>query len=127
MDGCIVYVPSATAKPGDDVRIPARFRDSNANYTKARQVVCDHLGFGAIKVVASWSPKASWLGMAYPEEKLVLVNLAKEPAQTQGGYEDTILHELAHHSVGCAAGHQAVWVSRLGELHAALTDAKNSA
>ena len=62
--------------------------------------------------------------MAYPKEKLALINIANQTAQTRGGYEDTILHELAHHDVGCAAGHQAAWVSHLGALHAALTDAK---
>ena len=70
----------------------------------------------------TWSPHANWSGIALHGENLVLVNLPL--LKTQGEIEQTILHECAHHLCGANCGHNHSWYSKLGQLNAALADAK---
>jgi hypothetical protein len=121
MGGEVVYVPSESAPDGAELPAPEGFFDRLNAYKQAKFAIVRLIGI-TTRVMPSWCVDANWLGITFHGENLVLVNLPL--LKTQGRFEETILHETAHALCGANCGHSQPWHSKLGQLNAALTDAK---
>ena len=121
MGGETVYVPSESVPDGAELPAPDGFFDRFNAYKQAKATIVHHIGI-ATRAMPTWSAAANWSGVALHGEDLVLINLPL--LKTRGEFEETILHEAAHALCGASCGHNHSWYSKLGQLNAALTDAK---
>ena len=121
MGGERVYVPSESAPDGAELPCPDGFFDRFNAYKQAKFAIVRLIGITA-RVMPTWSLDANWSGITLHGENLVLVNLPL--LRSQGQFEEVILHEMAHNLCGANCGHSQSWYSKLGQLNAALIDAK---
>ena len=115
-----VYVPHEFDANNSHIQGPELLKRFGF-YTQVKLDIVRHIGI-PYNVMPTWSPKANWAGIALEREKLILVNLAV--IATPGFFLETILHELAHVMVGAQHGHNQLWYSKLGQLHASYYDTK---
>ena len=106
---------------GAELPAPEGFFDRFNVYKQAKFAIVRRIGITA-RVMPTWSPPANWSGITPYGDNVLLVNLPL--LKTQGQFEETILHEMAHDQCGANCGHNQTWYSKLGQLNAALTDAK---
>ena len=122
VQGISVYVPQEFDANNSHIQGPELLKRFGF-YTQVRWDIVRHIGI-PYNVMPTWSPEASWSGIALEREKLILVNLAV--IATRGWFLDTILHELAHVLVGAQHGHNQLWYSKLAQLHASYYDTKKT-
>lgn len=119
--GVRIFVQMSPPVYLESIRSHPDWKRRMREYEAARARVLQTVGFGAAKVLPSWSPDGNWAGYADSKSKSIFINLTKLHA-TEGGNVETILHERAHIDVGSEHGHSLPWSERLHDLNAAFID-----
>ena len=100
---------------------PELFLERHKQYTAAKVNVIKRIKslIFPIKLLPSWSPAASWGGLAVPSKKFAYINLAYPKWTCEDDFYHAIFHEVAHHKTGDCVGHCAQHVWEMGCLYSA--------